>query len=133
MTMTTGTQRDRPVRVSTLVGTLATEPALDEHGTRLVIVVSRRATASKSRMRRTTSGPASRRARLSSLATNFNHASGRVRRPDLTIVNRPANGGVAAGNRFSGQFEAPLRPGVYEVRYHMRSQDLLAKAALVVR
>ena len=30
-------------------------------------------------------------------------------------------------------FEAPVRPGVYEVRYHMQSQYVLAKAALVVR
>jgi hypothetical protein len=37
------------------------------------------------------------------------------------------------GDRFSAQFEAPLRAGVYEVRYHMLSQYVLAKAVLVVR
>jgi len=37
------------------------------------------------------------------------------------------------GDRFSVKFEAPLRPGVYEVRYHMLSQYLLAKVGLVVR
>jgi len=36
-------------------------------------------------------------------------------------------------DRFSAPFKAPLRPGVYEVRYHMLSQYLLAKMALVVR
>jgi hypothetical protein len=37
------------------------------------------------------------------------------------------------GERFSAEFEAPLSPGVYEVRYHMLSQYLLAKVALMVR
>lgn len=40
---------------------------------------------------------------------------------------------LVGSHRFSAQFAAPLRPGVYEVRYHMLSQYLLAKVALVVR
>ena len=36
-------------------------------------------------------------------------------------------------DRFSTEFKAPLRPGFYEVRYHMLSEYLLAKVALVVR
>jgi hypothetical protein len=37
------------------------------------------------------------------------------------------------GDRFSAEFDAPRRPGVYEVRYQMLSQYLLAKVTLVVR
>lgn len=37
------------------------------------------------------------------------------------------------GERFTAQFEAPLRRGVYEVRYHMLSQYLLTKRTLIVR
>jgi hypothetical protein len=56
----------------------------------------------------------------------------------LYAVDDPSNTALwttysRAGDRFSAQFEAPLRPGNYEVRYHMRSEDLLAKAPLVVR
>ena len=56
----------------------------------------------------------------------------------LYAVDDPANTALwtttsGVGDRFSAQFEAPLRRGVYEVRYHMLSQYLLAKAALVVR
>ena len=56
----------------------------------------------------------------------------------LYAVDDPSNTALwtttsGVGDRFSAQFKAPLRPGVYEVRYHMLSQYLLAKVALVVR
>lgn len=56
----------------------------------------------------------------------------------LYAVDDPSNTALwtrnsGIGDRFSAQFEAPLRSGVYEVRYHMLSRYLLAKAALVVR
>ena len=37
------------------------------------------------------------------------------------------------GERFSRQFAAPLKPAMYEFRYHMMSQYLLATAPLTVR
>jgi hypothetical protein len=56
----------------------------------------------------------------------------------LYAVDDPSNTALwtrtsGVGDRFSAEFEAPPRPGVYEVRYHMFSQYLLAKAVLVVR
>jgi hypothetical protein len=54
----------------------------------------------------------------------------------LYAVDDPSNTALwtaTSGVRSSAQFEAPLRPGVYQVRYHMRRQYLLAKVALVVR
>ena len=56
----------------------------------------------------------------------------------LYAVDDPSNTALwtttsGVGDRFSAQFEAPRWPGVYEVRYHMLSQYLLAKVALVVR
>jgi hypothetical protein len=56
----------------------------------------------------------------------------------LYAVDDPSNTALwtttsGVDDRFSAQFKAPLRLGVYEVRYHMLSQYLLAKVALVVR
>ena len=56
----------------------------------------------------------------------------------LYAVDDPSNTALwtttsGVGDRFSAQFEAPLRPGVYDGRYHMLSQYLLAKVGLVVR
>lgn len=53
-----------------------------------------------------------------------------VDNPSTTALWTTTSG---VGDRFSAQFKAPLRPGVYEVRYHMLSHYLLAKVALVVR
>jgi hypothetical protein len=56
----------------------------------------------------------------------------------LYAVDDPSNTALwtttsGVGDRFSARFQAPLRPGVYEVRYYMLSQYLLAKVALAVR
>ena len=56
----------------------------------------------------------------------------------LYAIDDPSNTALwtttsGVGDRFSAEFEAPVRPGVYEARYLMLSQYVLAKAALVVR
>jgi hypothetical protein len=61
--------------------------------------------------------------------------------PDITgvyAINDPNNSSLwetttGDGGRFSQEFKAPTRPGVYEVRYYMRGLYLLARVSLTVR
>ena len=55
--------------------------------------------------------------------------------PRSTIHQTQCSGArrLLSADRFSTRFNAPVRPGVYEGRYNMLSQYLLATMALVVR